>query len=36
MNKTKAVAVRIHAVSPEFISDDSAVGERTVTSAIRQ
>ena len=36
MNKTNAVAVRIHAVSPELISDDRAAGDRSATRAIRQ
>jgi hypothetical protein len=36
MNKTNAVAVRIHAVSPGFISDDRAAGDRIAMRAIKQ
>ena len=36
INKTKAVAVSIQAVSPGFTSEERAAGERIVASAIRQ
>jgi hypothetical protein len=36
MNKTKAVAVRIHAVSPELISDDNTAGDRSMVNVTRQ